>query len=115
MPRTEQVNQLIRKETRNKILEAAQRVFANKGSSATMAEVAAEAGVSQGLAYRYFASKEEILTILVKHASDSGGGPEARIRRIRGTPVQRLALLISYIVEDRRERPEFNQFLYQAL
>ena len=115
MPRTEQVNQQIRKETTEKILEAARKVFARKGSAATMAEVAAEAKVSQGLAYRYFANKEEILTTLVKQSAKSSGGPAARIRKIRGTPVQHLALLVSYLVEERRERPQFNQFLYQVL
>jgi AcrR family transcriptional regulator len=79
LPRTEQVNQEIRKETTEKILEAAQKVFARKGSTATMAEVAAEAGVSQGLAYRYFPSKEAILTTLVKQAAGSKG-PVARIQ-----------------------------------
>ncbi|MGA2874250.1 MAG: TetR/AcrR family transcriptional regulator [Nitrososphaerales archaeon] len=114
MPRTEQVNQEIRKETTEKILEAAQKVFARKGSTATMAEVAAEAGVSQGLAYRYFPSKEAILTTLVKQAAGSKG-PVARIKQISGTPGERLNLLVSWIVIARRDQPEFYQFLYQVL
>ncbi len=115
MPKTEETNQQIREEQRTKILSAAGKVFARKGKAATMADVAAEAGVSQGLAYRYFASKEEILTTLVKQAAQEGGGPAARIREIKGTPGTRLALLVSYLLEDRREHPGFYQFFYQVL
>src|SRR5258708_8598648 len=68
MPRTKEANQHIREEQRAKILDGARKVFARKGMAATMAEVAAEASVSQGLAYRYFASKEAIFHLLVDPA-----------------------------------------------
>jgi AcrR family transcriptional regulator len=45
-PRTEEVNERIRDEQREKILDAARRVFARKGFAATkMADVAAGASV----------------------------------------------------------------------
>lgn len=51
--------------TRTKILEAALALFAEKGYEATtMREVATAAGTSLGLAYRYFASKEEFALAL---------------------------------------------------
>ncbi len=115
MPRSKESNQRIREETEKKILDSARIVFGRKGSSATMADVAVEAGVSQGLAYRYFASREEILTTLVKRSAQSGGGPAARIKEIQGTPGERLTVLVSYLLKDRREHPEFYQFLYQVL
>ncbi len=115
MPRTQEANEKIRTEQREKILNAAKQVFARKGRAATMADVAAEAGVSQGLAYRYFKSKEAIFTTLIKQATESGGGPAARIQQIQGTPGTRLALLISYILEDRRSNPGYSQILYQVL
>jgi AcrR family transcriptional regulator len=115
MPRTEEANQQIREEQRTRILNAARNVFAKKGRAATMADIAAQAEISQGLAYRYFASKEEIFTILIKRATESGGGPASRIQQIQGTPVTRLALLISYILEDRKANPGYSQLMYQAL
>ncbi len=115
MPRTKQTNEQIRKETTKKILDAATATFAAKGRAATMADIASKAGISQGLAYHYFASKEEIFATLVKQGAESGGGPAARIEQIQGTPGMRLALLISYILEDRRENPGYSQLLYQAL
>lgn len=46
---------------RRSILEAATRVFSEKGvEQATMAEVAAEAGISPGAIYRYFENKQEL-------------------------------------------------------
>jgi AcrR family transcriptional regulator len=115
LPRSESANQHVREQTRKRILDAAMSVFARSGSRSTMADIAAEAGVSQGLAYRYFPSKEAILTRLVEEAAKSGGGPAARVRRLTGSPGERLARLISSILEDRRERPEFYRFLYQVM
>jgi len=49
-------------ERRRQILEAAMSCFARKGfHETTMAEIAAEAGVSDTLAYRYFAGKDQII------------------------------------------------------
>jgi AcrR family transcriptional regulator len=51
--------------TRERILEAALVLFADRGYEATtMRDVAREAGASLGLAYRYFASKEEFALAL---------------------------------------------------
>ena len=51
--------------TRERILETALALFAEKGYEATtMRDVAREAGASLGLAYRYFASKEEFALAL---------------------------------------------------
>lgn len=46
---------------RQSILTAATRVFSQKGiASATMAEIASEAGISPGAIYRYFENKETL-------------------------------------------------------
>ena len=59
--------------TRGRILEAALRLFAERGYEATtMRDVAREAGSSLGLAYRYFASKEEFaLALYMRLAEES--------------------------------------------
>ncbi|MGH9918803.1 MAG: TetR/AcrR family transcriptional regulator [Nitrososphaerales archaeon] len=114
-PRTEEANQQVRQEAKQRILDAARRVFARRGPAATMAEVAKEAEISQGLAYRYFPSKEALLATLVKQSAESGGGLSARLKAIPGSPGERLHLLISFILESRRREPEFYQLLYQVL
>jgi len=59
--------------TRERILEAALVLFADRGYEATtMRDVAREAGASLGLAYRYFASKEEFaLALYMRLAEES--------------------------------------------
>lgn len=105
-----------RETQRAHILEAARRVFARKGKAATMADVAQTAGVSQGLAYRYFAGKEqiyrELLEQAVKETSFATAPPPAAHS---ATPGQRLALLITGLVEYRRDHLEIFQLLDQVL
>ena len=115
MPRSEAENQRLRERQRANILDAALRVFARSGPSASMSEIAEAAGVSQGLAYRYFASKEEIYYALVARAMQ-GGLPEVEISRMTtGRPWERLEALLARIVNARREQPEFFQLLYHVL
>jgi AcrR family transcriptional regulator len=58
------------KRPQGKILTAAKKVFARKGMSAKMSEVATEARISQGLAYHYFPSKEAIFVALLRQMTD---------------------------------------------
>ena len=75
--------------TRERILEAALGLFAEKGYEATtMRGVAREAGASLGLAYRYFASKEEFaLALYMRLAEESEDW--ARDRLAGGTVAER--------------------------
>ena len=62
VPRTEEQNEIVRAQRRAQLLKAAQRVFTRKGfHAASVADVVAEAGVSQGTVYHYFDSKEALL------------------------------------------------------
>lgn len=57
-------------ERRRQILVAASAVFSRKGvQTATIADVAAEAGVSPGLIYRYFPSKEDLFTFCTSESA----------------------------------------------
>ncbi len=61
-PRTAEQNEAIRQQKRQQILDAALEVFAHDGyHSSSMSKVAKEAGISKGLTYSYFESKEELL------------------------------------------------------
>lgn len=113
MPRTEAANQRIRDEQRAKILDGARTAFARRGLATTMAEVAAAAGVSQGLAYRYFADKNALFRALLEEGIRSGAGPSAL--EMPGTPGERLDHLVSTLIEGRRARPELFQLLHHVL
>lgn len=56
---------------RQQILDAAIACFVRKGfHQTTMADIAAEAGVSDTLAYRYFSGKEELIEAAVRQHGD---------------------------------------------
>jgi len=66
MPRTKEQFEEIRKSSKQKILDAALEVFAKEGyHSSTVGAIAKKAGISQGLMYNYFKSKEELLNELM--------------------------------------------------
>jgi len=72
MPR---ISDAHRERRREQILEAARRCFIRKGfHQSSMADVFAEAGLSAGAVYRYFRSKDEIITAIagevVGHVTD---------------------------------------------
>jgi AcrR family transcriptional regulator len=114
MPRTKEANQFIREKQREKILDGARKAFASKGLTATMAEIAATAGVSQGLAYHYFADKEEIFQELASQIVRSDPMGVRHGAEVAGTAWERLTSLISRLMESRRLYPEFHQLLDQV-
>src|SRR5260370_7789551 len=114
MPRTKAANQRRREAQREKILAGARKVFARKGMEATMAEVAAEAAVSHGLAYHYFANKEALFHALVEQILQTDPAGLQRVFEWSGTPGERLTMLLTKLVSFRRESPEFYQILDQV-
>jgi len=116
MQNTEPVDQRPRQTQRANLLEAARRVFARKGKAATMADIAHAAGVSQGLAYRYFTSKEHIYRELLEQAVEQAGrAAEQPAPELAAPPGQRLALLVTRLVDYRRDHLEIFQLLDQVL
>ena len=58
-----------KEEARSRILDAANKVFAEKGyHEATMDDIAKRLGVSKGAIYLYFSSKEDLFEAMVKTA-----------------------------------------------
>jgi len=115
MPRSKAASQQVREASRRRILDGALRVFASKGTEATMADVAREAGVSQGLAYRYFTSKEAILSELVQGTTGAGGGFYERVKLVRGTARERLDFLLVQLTNAIRETPEYYRLFSHVL
>ncbi|GAA3663197.1 TetR/AcrR family transcriptional regulator [Nocardioides ginsengisoli] len=75
------------------LLDAAARLMEREGSHAvSMQALAAEAGVSVGLIYRYFGSKDEILLAVIVHVLDDfATAVPAAIAEVGDDPVERLA------------------------
>jgi len=91
-------------ERREQIKKAALKVFARRGVAGTkMSMIAAEAGISQGLSYRYFSSKEELFTILVQEAVEEAQASIKNLHRLPGTPLDQIkALTISMLDESHK-------------
>jgi len=72
MPRSSEQFDKIRTQRKKLIMDTALELFSENGFHATsMRQVAQKAGVSKGLAYNYFSSKQEILDTIVKTGFDS--------------------------------------------
>lgn len=69
MSTTEPGRPLVRdkERTRRAVLEAAERVVARQGTNASLADVAAEAGVTKGGLMHHFRSRDELVAGLVEH------------------------------------------------
>jgi AcrR family transcriptional regulator len=65
---------------RRALLDAAVQVFGERGLDATVAEIAARAGVGQGTAFRHFPTKEQLIAATVRDVLD----------RITATALQQL-------------------------
>lgn len=71
MARAAEQNRAMRDQSRERILTAALRLFAQRGyTAATVREIAASAGVSQGLLYSHYLGKEELLRALFQRSMD---------------------------------------------
>ena len=73
-------------ETRERILEAAQRLFRVSGfDEATTRDIAREAGIATGTLFNYFPTKEAIVMTLVGDALDKGQAAYRQRRRSAAT------------------------------
>lgn len=59
-----------RERTRRAVLEAAERVVARQGTNVSLADIAAEAGVTKGGLTHHFTSRDELFAALVRHVID---------------------------------------------
>jgi AcrR family transcriptional regulator len=93
-PRSAQVNQELREQSQQRILQAALMSFAERGyEGATIGQIAERAGVARGLVSYYFPAKEQLLQALLSQTLD---GILALTDPAEGetTPEERLAGII---------------------
>ncbi|MBN2320980.1 MAG: TetR/AcrR family transcriptional regulator [Acidobacteria bacterium] len=70
-PRSKEANQAVLDRRREQIIRTAFQMFAERGYAATkISDVASAAGLSHGLIYHYFKTKEDVFTELVKSATN---------------------------------------------
>lgn len=109
---TRQARQALTDERRRQILEAAVRVFAQRGyATATVSDVARAARVSEGTIYNYFRSKDDLLIHIPRHlaapvfeqlhadleAARTLDEVEAVLRRLARRMLERLATHLDFV------------------
>lgn len=105
MPRTKLHTAHIRAESRAKILATARRVFAERGvDGCTMADIARQAGMSQGNIYWYFASKDDLLKAVLNDAFAALDGLFAEVAAFPGDAGEQLEYLVDRYIAFGRER-----------
>ncbi|MGE5599330.1 MAG: TetR/AcrR family transcriptional regulator [Bacteroidota bacterium] len=114
-PRNEAENERIRDERREAILQAAVKAFTKWGYASTkIADIAAEAGISHGLVYHYFQSKDQIFGALVDLAMQVALQTTRDAAEQPGTPWDRIAGMVETMVMGARYGPEFYSLVQQA-
>ena len=104
-PRTPEQNEQIRAESKHRIMEAAFELIAKSGyESTSISMIAKKAGVSKGLLYNYFESKEDLVKALVLGLMEEG---DQLMGDMMGEdPRETLKGFIQWFFQEMRERPE---------
>jgi len=98
-PRNEEQNALIKDERREQILSAALHLFASRGFAATkISDIVTKANMSQGLAYHYFNSKEEIFYALLERAMDTSSQSLLMVEKMSLGPLEKVRQTARYIL-----------------
>jgi AcrR family transcriptional regulator len=114
-PRTAAQFAQLKDKRHEQILDAALVVFARRGLDATrVSDLAAAAGMSQGLLYRYFPSKEAVFSALVERALEGARRLTDAALQHPGTPWERLEALCEAMLKALSERPDYHALTVQA-
>ena len=111
-PRSTFQNEKIRSGSTKKILDAAFELMAKNGyESTSISQIAKRAGVSKGLMYNYFESKEDLLKTLIDGAFVAEEKIMADI--ISQDAAETLQHLFKWFFSELRERPEYWRLIAQ--
>jgi AcrR family transcriptional regulator len=113
-PRSEKDNERIRAESSGKILDAALVLMAQHGyESASISQIAREAGVSKGLIYNYFSSKEDLLKALINRTM--GDGENLLSETYSDTPAKTLEYMFRWFFNELRNNMDQWKFISEIM
>jgi AcrR family transcriptional regulator len=113
MPPLRGVRERARAEVTAAIIAEAHRQLAEVGPTAlSLRSVARELGLASSALYRYFASRDELLTALIVEAYDALGEAAETAAGVEGSPAQRWCAIASAIREWGLQHPHQYALLY---
>jgi AcrR family transcriptional regulator len=108
MARTKEQNERITMATKKKIMAAGLKLFARKGFALTnIKEIAQSAGISTGLIYRHFSSKDELFCELIEDTVKELT-KAAQIFDSHASPTQAFAEMTSSLIKDIQSSEELS-------
>jgi AcrR family transcriptional regulator len=115
-PRSKELSEEMRIHSRAVLVAAARQCFAARGYfNARIADVAQQAGMSQGSIYWYFASKEELLKAILAEAFESLGAVMSKAAAAPGDARQKLDYLLSGLLEYAQAGSQFTAIMISLM
>jgi AcrR family transcriptional regulator len=115
-PRNKELSEEMRTHSRTALLTAARKCFAANGYfHVRIADVAKQAGMSQGNIYWYFASKEELLKAVLAEAFESLGAVMAQAAAGPGSARQKIDALLDGLLAYARAGSEFTAIMISLM
>lgn len=111
MSRNAEQNQMMRDRSRRQILSSALRLFSSRGLIATKTgDIAAASGISQGLIYHYFRSKEAIFTELIRGAFERMNAAALALEALPLSPREKIAKAIETMLRSMEKHEDYARY-----
>jgi AcrR family transcriptional regulator len=115
-PRNKELSEEMRTHSRAALLAAARLCFAANGYfNVRISDVARQAGMSQGIIYWYFASKEDLLKAVLAEAFESLGVVMAQAAAGPGSARQKIDALLDGLLAYAHEGSEFTAIMISLM
>ncbi|HEY9124878.1 MAG TPA: TetR/AcrR family transcriptional regulator [Bacteroidales bacterium] len=100
MPRNKEANQKVKDGRREQILAAALELFARKGLVATrISDISSKTGISQGLIYHYYKSKEEVFNWLIRDAVEKMNTAALELEKLPLSAKEKIVLAVEQLLK----------------
>lgn len=100
MPKTKEQFNVMRNVTKDKIIAAGLKLFSHKGLAATsINDIASHAGISTGLLYHYYKSKEDLFNELTEITVNAAKSIDSYILNLNISPAEKMKLRIKEILD----------------
>ncbi len=101
----------MKQERREKILSAAVQLFASRGIAGTkISDIARAAGMSQGLVYHYYSSKEEVFVHLIESAFAKLNSACAALLKDPSPPHEKITRAMRTLINGFRENRDASRY-----